>query len=394
MSRAKYEILRPRAGEHAGRVSFVELFFDLVFVFTIVQLSHTLAHHYTPLGLFEGAMLVLAVWWVWMFTTWVMNWLQPECMTVRILLFVLMFLGLILSTSIPQAFADRGLAFALAFATMQVGRSAFMIWATRGNDDGNYRNFLRITAWLAVSGVFWIAGGIAHHEWRIGLWLVALAIEYASPAAGFWTPGLGGSTTADWKISGEHMAERCALFVIICLGETILVSGRLFTEGALTAATLSAFAVAFTTTVLLWWIYFRFGHRHAAHLIEHSENPGREGRLAYTYGHIPIVAGIILTAVRTDFLLAHPLETASAKTASAIIGGPMVFLLGNLGFKGIVAGRVPLSHGVGLIALLAVGAPAAFMPNLALAGLSALVLLGVAHWEWRSLHHAEHDHAA
>lgn len=380
-----YAILRPRAGEHAGKVSFVELFFDLVFVFTVVQLSHTLAHHYTPLGLFEGAILVLAVWWVWMFTTWVMNWLQPECMTVRILLFVLMFLGLILSTSIPDAFGERGLAFAIAFAVMQVGRSAFMLWALKDNDTRNFRNFARITTWLTVSGVFWIAGGIAHHETRIALWLIALVIEYASPAAGFWTPGLGRSTVEDWKISGEHMAERCALFVIICLGETILVAGRIFTEGTLSVATFNAFAVDFTTTVLLWWIYFRFGHRHAAHRIEHSENPGREGRLAYNYGHIPIVAGIILTAVGTDFALAHPLRTADAKTVSAILGGPMVFLLGNLWFKGVVAGRAPLSHMVGLIAFAVAAVPALFIPNLGAAGLAALILFGVAFWEWRSL---------
>ncbi|MGO8212798.1 low temperature requirement protein A, partial [Rhizobium ruizarguesonis] len=83
--------------------------------------------------------------------------------------------------------------------------------------------FVRITAWLVVAGVFWIAGGLLEHEARLIAWVIALAIEYAGPAAGFAVPGLGRSTARDWDVSGAHMAERCALFVIICLGEAILV---------------------------------------------------------------------------------------------------------------------------------------------------------------------------
>lgn len=120
-------LLRRRGGHEAGRVTFVELFFDLVFVFAVTQLSHTLAAHPTITGALETGLLFLAVWWVWIFTSWVTNWLDPERTPVRLLLLGLMFAGLILSASLPTAFAGGALAFAGAYSAMQVGRCLFML---------------------------------------------------------------------------------------------------------------------------------------------------------------------------------------------------------------------------------------------------------------------------
>jgi low temperature requirement protein LtrA len=198
---------------------FVELFFDLVFVFAVTQLSHALLEHFTLLGAIQTTLLLMAVWWVWIFTSWVTNWLDPETPAVRLMLFVLMLAGLVLSTSLPQAFGSRGLAFAAAYVFMQVGRSLFMLWALGSHSRRNLRNFQRITLWLALAGVFWIAGGLAEGTTRFGLWGLALFLEYLSPAVGFWVPGRGRSTTADWDVEGGHMAERCGLFIIIALGE-------------------------------------------------------------------------------------------------------------------------------------------------------------------------------
>src|SRR4249920_3616122 len=119
---AMFRVIVPN--QHS-RVTNAELFFDLVFVFAVTQLSHTLLHHFTPLGVVQVTLLFLAVWWVWVYTTWVTNWLDPDLTPVRILLFLLMFGGLLLSTSIPTAFEGRGLWFAIAYATMQVGRTLF-----------------------------------------------------------------------------------------------------------------------------------------------------------------------------------------------------------------------------------------------------------------------------
>lgn len=392
---AQSAYLRARGTAKEGKVAFAELFFDLVFVLTIIQLSHSLAAHYSPTGLVEAAVLMLAVWWLWIYTTWATNWLDPDKAPVRILLFVLMFLGLMLSIAIPTAFGEGGLLFALTFVAMQVGRSAFTAYVMRRDWPENSLNFTRITAWTLFSAVFWFAGAFVEHEARLVLWLVALAIDYLSPALGFAVPGLGRSTVSDWEVSGEHMAERCALFVIICLGETILVTGRTVASmELLDGFTILLLAVAFLSTATMWWIYFRFGHGEAAHLIEHSATPGRIARMAFTYAHIPIVAGIVLSAVAEEFALAHPRGPVDFKTASAIIGGPIVFLAGNIWFKAAIRGRSPLSHLVGIAVLLSLSILVPVVEPYQLFMATAAVLFGVALWEFLSLKSTRADDLA
>lgn len=378
--------LRARGTEQERRITFAELFFDLIFVLTVIQLSHTLAAHFTAQGALEAAVLILAVWWVWIYTTWSTNWLDPDKTPVRIMLFVLMFLGVILSISIPYAFAGGGMLFALTYIVMQVGRSGFTAFVMRREWPENSRNFLRITSWLALSALFWIGGALVDHHWRTAFWLVALAIEYASPAVGFRTPGLGRSKVEAWEISGEHMAERCALFVLICLGETILVTGRTVAAmELLDAFTVFLLAAAFAATVAMWWIYFRFGHGEAARLIEKSATPGRVARLAFTYAHIPIVCGIILSAVAEEFALDHPHGAVDLKTAAAILGGPLVFLGGNMWFKAAIRGQVPLSHIAGAGAVAAMAALVPFAAPYQLFAATCVVLISVAIWEYASL---------
>ena len=223
-------LFRVIAPDRHSRVTNAELFFDLVFVFAVTQLSHTLLHHFTPLGAVQVTLLFLAVWWVWVYTTWVTNWLDPEQTPVRILLFLLMLGGLVLSTSIPTAFEGRGLWFAIAYAAMQVGRTLSGCWRRRGIATLVRHNAVRILVWLCVSGVFWIPGGFAEGETRLYFWAVALAIEYVSPAVRFWIPGLGVSSVEAWAVEGGHMAERCSLFIIIALGKSVVVTGATLAE--------------------------------------------------------------------------------------------------------------------------------------------------------------------
>jgi low temperature requirement protein LtrA len=380
---ARTSLLRVRAGH--SRVTFVELFFDLVFVFAITQLSHLLLEHFDPSGVMHTALLLMAVWWVWIYTAWATNWLDPQTTPVRIMLFVLMLAGLVLSTSIPQAFGSRGLAFAAAYVFMQVGRCLFMLWSLRHHHAGNFRNFQRITAWLAVAGVFWLAGGIAQDGARVALWSIALAIEYVSPATGFWTPRLGRSTTTEWDIEGSHMAERCGLFIIVALGESILVTGATFSRMAWTPLTVAAFAVAFVGTVAMWWIYFNIGAERGSEQIARSDDPGRLGRLAYTYIHLLPVAGIIVAAAADELVLAHPAGHMEWKTAVAVLGGPALFLLGNLLFKRTQVRRTGLSHMVGLGLLAALIPLAPHAAPLTFAAAATVVLVIVAVWETWSL---------
>ncbi|MFO1106516.1 MAG: low temperature requirement protein A [Amaricoccus sp.] len=383
--RSSNNLMRDRDGPHDGKVATVELFFDLVFVFAITQLSHGLLHHFTPLGAVEMLVLLLAVWWVWMYSTWALNWLDPELLPVRLLLYGLMLAGLFISMSIPEAFGARGLSFGLAFAASQIGRSLFCAWAMAGWSPTRHLNFQRITCWMLVSGLFWIGGGLAPPHLRLPIWLLALGIEYAGPIAAFQVPGLGRSSTTDWDVHGEHIAERCGLFVIICLGETLLINGATFAEMEWTGIGMQAFMANFLGTVAMWWIYFHIGYERAAHTIEASEDPGQIARVAFTYAHIPIIAGIVLTAVAAELVIAHPGGHTGPGAAAAILGGPGLFLLGTLWFKKLTAGWAPLSHLVGLGLMLLLALVSSWFTPLGLTLSATAVLMLVAAWEHRSL---------
>jgi low temperature requirement protein LtrA len=376
-------LLRAR-GQDSGRVGMVELFFDLVFVFAVTQLSHLLLAHPTPGGVLHAGLLLLAVWWVWIYTSWFTNWLDPERIPVRLCLFAMMGAGLLLSSSIPDAFGARGLVFAGAYVSMQVGRTLFFLWAARDGPVNLTRNFQRILCWLAAAGVFWIAGALAEGDARLAWWAVALALEFASPWLYFWVPGLGRSRIADWNVEGGHLAERCALFVIIALGESLLVTGATFAKLAWDAVSTAGLGVALIGSVAMWWVYFDTGAERASHRIRHADDPGRQARIAYTYLHALIVAGIIVAAVGDELVLAHP-DHASGAAVAAILGGPALYLVGNALFKWVTNDRraPPLSHLVGL-ALLAALLPVGLghhVSALALAAAATGVLVLVAAWE-------------
>ncbi len=375
-------LLRRRGSDDGGKVGMVELFFDLVFVFAVTQLSHTLLAHLTPLGAVRTALLLLAVWWVWVFTSWVTNWLDPERIPVRLCLFALMLGGLLLSVSLPTAFGARGAVFAGAYVGMQVGRTLFFLWAVRREPVPMRRNFQRILVWLATSGVLWIAGACAGEEQRLFWWAGALAIEWLGPVSFFRVPGLGRSDITDWNVDGNHLAERCALFVIIALGESLLVTGATFAEQAWNASSIAGVAAALLGTVAMWWIYFDTGAERAHHRMVHAADPGRQARLAYTYLHALIVAGVIVCAVGDELVLAHP-GHASGATIATLLGGPALYLLGNALFKWVTNDRIapPVSHLAGLALLLALVPAAPMLSALALSVATSAVLVLVAAWE-------------
>lgn len=379
---AMFRVIVPN--QHS-RVTYAELFFDLVFVFAVTQISHTLLGRFTPLGAVQVTLLFLAVWWVWVYTTWVTNWLNPELTPVRILLFLMMLGGLVLSTTIPEAFEGRGLWFAIAYAAMQVGRTAFWLFATPPHRVLVRHNAIRILAWLFASAVFWILGGLAEGETRLWLWIVALTIEYISPAVRFWVPKLGFSSVEAWAVEGGHMAERCAGFIIIALGEAIVVNGATFAELSWTTENILAFLAALAGSIAMWWVYFHKGAEAGSEMISKSAESGRLARLAYTYLHMPIVAGIILTAVSDELVLKHPAGHSDLRTILSTIGGPLLFLVGTILFKLAIRGFLQLSHGVGIGLLLGLGYFAAALSPLQLSVATTAIMIVVAIWESLSL---------
>jgi low temperature requirement protein LtrA len=377
----RQNLLRPTDSEGTHRVTYIELFFDLIFILALTQLSRHLYDNQSLVGALESAVLVLAFWWIWIYTTWATNWLDPVRLPVRGAIIGLSLIGLVMSTSIYESFGDRGVVFALSYVTLQLGRTAFTLLAVARHDRALHRTHLRILVWLSVAGVFWILGALLPLEFRLPLWGIALAIEYLSAGLGFRVPGMGKATADDWDISGPHIAERSALFVILALGESFLVTGFAFIEQSISVDGVLGLLVAFVTAVTMWWLYFDHGERVGSRAIASSRSPGRIARLAYTYVHAIIIAGIVLTSVSDKEVLKHPDAAISLATAITLIGGPVLYLVGLVLFRWIVARELLISHLAGVAALLVLFGLAFPLSPLVLAAIITAVLVSVAGWE-------------
>lgn len=373
-----------RSRETAARVSNEELFFDLVYVFFVTQLSHYLLEHLTLLGALQTLVMWFAVWLGWQYTAWTTNWFDPGALATRGVLFSIMLVALVMASALPDAFGERGLVFAVCFAVIQVGRTACMLLAA-GRGSPLVPNFRRILAWNCTAAVFWIAGGLAEGELRLLLWLIGVLAEYVSPMFGLAFPGLGRSSTAEWTVDGGHLAERCQLFVIVALGESVLATGVAFGHHhAWHLGDVLSFVVGFVGSLAMWWMYFDTSSKHAAHVIEHASDPGGIGA-KFHYTHVILVAGIIVSAVADELVIADGSHHATWAQAGALLGGPAIYLFGNALFKRVVYGFLPQSHIGGLVALaLLVGA----VPHLSIFALGAattlvMVVVAVLESVWR-----------
>ncbi len=355
----------------------VELFFDLVYVFAVTQLSHYLLDHQTAGGALQALLLLAMVWLVWAYTTWVTNWLDPERIPVRLMLLGLALVSLVMSAALPFAFGGRGLAVGGAYALMQIGRSVFAVAGLRGQQL--QRNFQRILAWCMASGALAVAGGLVAGHARELLWLGAVAVDVAGGLTGFYTPGLGRSQTRDWTIEGNHFAERCQAFILIALGESIVVIGAALSAlASVTAQEIIAFLASFTGSVGLWWLYFHRSAEESARVIASSADPGRLGRSAYHLIHPVMVAGIIVVAAGDQLVLRSPGEVGGAAVSAMLLGGAALFLLGHAAFKAVVWGRVSWARIAGIVVLAALGGLAPAVSALVLSVCVAVVVLGVA----------------
>jgi low temperature requirement protein LtrA len=382
-SNKREQLLRDRSG--SSRVTNMELFFDLVYVFAVTQLSHHLLDEPTWRGAWQAALLWAMVWLVWAYTTWVTNWMDPERLALRVLLVALMLVSLAMSAALPKAFTGTGLLTAAlvvggAYAVQQVGRSAFMVVVLRSPaPEALRRNYQRILTWCVVSGALAIGGGLAGGWVRALLWALAVAVDLAGSLAGFRTPWLGRSLTSEWTIEGGHFAERCQAFVLIALGESIViigaaVSGMRHVGGAAVAA----FVVAFAGAVALWWLYFDRSAQASAELIAGSDDPGALATVAYHLIHPVMIAGIIVSAAGDQKILSFPSAHASAASAWMILAGPGLFVAGHAAFKYVMWRRVSWSHLVGIAVLALLAATAGVLPEIALAACAVVVVAVIA----------------
>ncbi len=362
---------RARAEGEEQRTTAVELFYDLVFVFAVTQVSHLLLHDLSWRGAGRAALVLLVVWWAWNYTTWVTNELDPDSVVVRLLLIGIMLASLLLAIAIPRAFEDRALLFAGAYVTIQAGRHLFLTFAAAEAGTLERRRAGRILTWFIVAGVLWIVGGLAAGSARPWLWLAALAIDYTAPVVTYWVPFAARIQTSAWQVETAHFAERFQLFVIIALGESIVVTGATAAGLDVTPARAAAFAVAFLTTAALWWLYFDYVAQIAQRRLELAARRVEMARDAYTYLHVVLVAGVIVAAVGDEIVIAHPTSGLSTAEIATVAAGPGLYLLGLAVFRRRVAGTFAPKRVAGAAGCVAAGALGAVLPAL---GLTALVL--------------------
>ncbi|MEI5584401.1 low temperature requirement protein A, partial [Agromyces sp. CCNWLW208] len=255
------DVLRPTDTEAGQRVTYVELFFDLVFVFGLTQLGAYLYENQSPLGALEGVIMVCALWWAWVSTTWVTNWLDPVKLPVRLAVIALAFVAFVMSTGIAEAFGDRAWTFALAYVVLKLGRAVFMVWATGRHDEQVSHDFGNVLVWALPGAGLWIAGALLPLPLQLPFWGAALALELTGSILGYPVPGRGRMEIGRWDVSGAHLAERTALFVLIALGEGLLVTGFEFVGEESSPERVIAVVGAFASAAACWWIYFDHGER-------------------------------------------------------------------------------------------------------------------------------------
>src|SRR5215210_2928394 len=359
------------------RASTLELFYDLVFVFAITQVSHLLLEHLTWAGVLQSLIVLLAVYWSWNYTTWTTNELDTETVPVRLLLLGLMLVSLLMSVAIPQAFETHALLFAGSYVTIQVGRTSFLAFAAADSRTVERERAERILTWFVAAGVLWIAGSLVDGPAHIGLWLAALAIDYYAPLVTYRVPGRRRLPPETWNVGTEHFAERFGLFVILALGESIVLTGATTSESDLTPARIVAFVMAFLASAAIWWLYFSSVASLGEHYLEVAENRTTLARDAYTYLHVVFIAGIILSAVGDELVIAHPTEILPPYEVAAVAAGPAVYLLAHALFAHRLTGSWYMSKVLGTLACVALGFVGLFVPALALAGALIVVLVAV-----------------
>ena len=346
-------IIRTReAGEQ--RATFFELFFDLVYVFAVTQLSHHLLADLSWSGAAQTALMLVAVYWAWTYTTWMTNWFDPDTAPVRLVLIFVMLASLLMAVAIPEGFGEYALLFACGYSGLQIGRNAFVVAVTpRGRFNQNFRQIL---AWSVLSAPLWVAGGVVDAEGlRWALWLGALGLDLAGPLAAYWLPRLGRTPMSQWQIDGAHFGERFQLFVIIALGESIVLAGATASDTGLSIEVVCALLLAFLSSTALWWLYFGqiagtvFDRIRMATL----EERGQIGRDIYTYLHLPIVAGIVLVAVADELVIAHPTDDLHDAGALVALGGPALFLVGLMAAAARIGHAQSRPRAVAVVALLA-----------------------------------------
>ncbi|MFG1919008.1 low temperature requirement protein A [Micromonospora sp. NPDC048898] len=362
------------------RPSLLELFFDLVFVFALNRVSQRLVEELTERRVVlveagETLLLLLAFMVLWFVTAWVTDLYDPQRPQLQLLVYTAMLGALVMAVAVPQAFGDRGMAFAVAYVAVHIIRGLVIVPMLRGHEA--QRRAAGVFFWFTLSAVPWIAGAIAADLARGLLWTLAIVIDCAALLLFYPAPWTR-PTQRQWPVLAEYLSERYRQFFIIALGELILTTGSAYSDTSFRhAGSAAAFAVAFVTTVLLFRVYlFRAGQL-LPDAIRASAEPAHLIREAFL-AHVLMVTGIVAVAVGYEIVIEHPFGHTEAAWILVVLGGPMLFLIGRALVEHAVFDRVSHSRIIGALALAGASPFMIFLPPLAVAGTAVAVLAGIA----------------
>ncbi len=308
------------AEETERRTSYLELFFDLVFVFAITQVTAQILEDMSPVGFARSALMLGLIWWAWSSYTWMTNAVGTETFAARLLILGGAGGSFVMALAVPHAYLEQGAWFGVPYGAVRLLNVALYLWGLR-NDPAQLAAIRKLAPWFLVAPAVAVAGGFVDDPARTWLWAASLAID----VVGTLTVGAAG-----FRVSASHFAERYALFVIIALGESIVAVGAGASNLHRDAAFALTVALAFVGVAALWWAYFDFTV-HAAERSLQAAPPERRGPFArdvFTFFHYPIVLGIIFCAVGAKKTLAHP-EVPLSQAARVALGlGVAVYLAG------------------------------------------------------------------
>jgi low temperature requirement protein LtrA len=364
-----------RRGEAPPHPTFLELFFDLSFVFALFPVSRTLLQHLDWAGGFQDLVLFVAVWRIWFMTTWITNRLDQDWWPVQLMVILTLTAGLILAAAVPAAFGRNGLIFAGVNVGIRVGQHVFVAFILRGHEM--QRIAVGALVWTGVSAPAWIAGGLTHGFARGVLWALGVAIDYLAMSINFRIPGQRRTATTEAPVAAEHLAERYRQIFIIALGELIVASSLALSGQGFDRGRTTAFLGTVATTVLLWRIYI---HRSGQLLSAVFATRPVSTRMARSAGHVHLVmvAGLVITAVGDQLVIAHPSARTPLVWAVVIFGGPALFLVGRAGTEYLVFARVSANRIAGVLVLGALIPVALHLEALVTDSIATLVLAAVA----------------
>jgi low temperature requirement protein LtrA len=356
--------------EREQRVTPLELFFDLVFVFAFTQVTTVLSDDPTWGGLGHGLLILAALWWAWAAYAWLTNTVDPGEGAVWGALLVAMAAMFVAALAVPDAFGRHGVVFGVAFLIVNVMHLTLYTLAARSDRD-LLAAILRIAPAALAGAVLIIAAGFVHGGLRPMLWLAALVV-------GLFGPLLGGMS--GWRVQPAHFVERHGLIVIIAIGESLIAIGLGARGTGLDAGVIVAAVLGLVVVTSFWLAYFDFFPIRGEQLLTDRSGAQRTAlaRDVYTYLHLPMVAGIVLFAFAMKTTLAHVGDELDTIPAVGLCGGPALYLLAY------VALRLRVSRTLGRGRFVAAVACALLLPIAVL--VPALVALTLVATVWVALH--------